>query len=405
MSVSWPGLESEIAAIADEWRSERPERQARRGLDPADFERLANAGFLHVAVPEKDGGLWRSVAETTRPTCEALRTLAGADPSVALVASMHPAVIAFWLAPADPGRTAWSAQRDAVVATAAAGHQWGTITSEPGSGGDILRTSAQATPADRDSDSDSDSDSNSNSGSDGDVPGAGYRVRGDKHFGSGSGVTSFMITTAVPQGEDGPTIFILDVRDRPWDGSTGLRLVKEWDGVGMAATQSHAMRLEDCESIRFAWEGPIQDITIAAGPFIVTVFTAVVLGVLDEAITEAKRQLEPRAGALRPYEQVEWTRAELDHWLAVQAYEGALRAVEAGDQARALHATLRAKEAVAELAESCLLRLTRVIGGGTFSQRSPFASWFEDVRALGFLRPPWGLAYDNLFLTSFTPWE
>jgi hypothetical protein len=31
---------------------------------------------------------------------------------------------------------------------------------------------------------------------------------------------------------------------------------------------------------------------------------------------------------------------------------------------------------------------------------SPFASWFEDVRALGFLRPPWGLAYDNLFLTS-----
>ena len=37
------------------------------------------------------------------------------------------------------------------------------------------------------------------------------------------------------------------------------------------------------------------------------------------------------------------------------------------------------------------------IGGGTFSRRSPFASWFEDVRALGFLRPPWGLAYDALF--------
>ena len=42
-----------------------------------------------------------------------------------------------------------------------------------------------------------------------------------------------------------------------------------------------------------------------------------------------------------------------------------------------------------------------MLGGGTFSQRSPFAHWFEDVRALGFLRPPWGLAYDSMFLTSF----
>ena len=83
----------------------------------------------------------------------------------------------------------------------------------------------------------------------------------------------------------------------------------------------------------------------------------------------------------------------------MQAFEGALRAVESGD--RALYAALRAKEAVAELAESALGRLTRVLGGGTFSRRSPFASWFEDVRALGFLRPPWGLAYDGLFASSF----
>jgi hypothetical protein len=75
--------------------------------------------------------------------------------------------------------------------------------------------------------------------------------------------------------------------------------------------------------------------------------------------------------------------------------------VESGDHPRSLHAVLRAKQAVAELAEASLGRLARVIGGGTFSRRSPFASWFEDVRALGFLRPPWGLAYDTLFLTSF----
>jgi alkylation response protein AidB-like acyl-CoA dehydrogenase len=211
-----------------------------------------------------------------------------------------------------------------------------------------------------------------------------------------------MITTAVPEGEDVPALFVLDVRDRPWDGSTGMRLTAEWDGMGMAATQSHAMRLDDCPAVRSAWDGPLEEIAQAAAPLISSVFTAVVLGVLDEAVDTAKRQLEPKADGLRAYEQVEWSRAELDHWVAVQVFEGALRTVEAGDPARSRYATLRAKEAVAELAESSLARLARVIGGGTFSRRSPFASWFEDVRALGFLRPPWGLAYDNLFLTSFS---
>ncbi|MEO8693298.1 MAG: acyl-CoA dehydrogenase family protein [Acidimicrobiales bacterium] len=386
MSLSWSVLERDVTEIAGEWRSNRPERQARRGLDPADFEQLAAAGFLRVAVPEDMGGLWRSVAETTRPICELLRTLASADPSVALVSSMHPSVLGFWLALPDPARVRWTEQRSAIFASAIDGAQWGTITSEPGSGGDILRTKAQAVP---------DADTQ------GALPGGTYRISGAKHFGSGSGVTSFMITTAVPDGEDAPTLFALDVRNRPWDGTAGMQLTAEWDGVGMAATQSHAMMLDGCPAIRCAWDGPIQEVSSAASPLISSVFTAVILGVFDEAIRTAKAQLAPKADAMRPYEQVEWSRAELDYWLAVQAYEGALRAVESGDHARAVHATLRAKESVAELAEASLGRLSRVIGGGTFSRKSPFAAWFEDVRALGFLRPPWGLAYDNLFLSSF----
>ena len=59
--------------------------------------------------------------------------------------------------------------------------------------------------------------------------------------------------------------------------------------------------------------------------------------------------------------------------------------------------TLHAKNAIAELAESMTQRLCRVIGGGSFHRASPFGAAFEDVRALGFLRPPWGLAYDQLW--------
>lgn len=387
MTITWGDLEHDIAEVAATWKAERAERQARRHLDAADFDQLRDIGFLQVVSPVEHGGLWRSVPESTRAISGVLRTLATADPSVALVSTMHPAVVGFWLARTDGTAPAWLEQRDAVARSAADGVRWGTITSEPGSGGDIARTTAIAVPA---------SDVSLT------IPGATYRVSGDKHFGSGSGVNDLMITTAVPAEGDGvPAIFVLDTRDQPWDGSTGLRLLAEWDGMGMAATQSHAMRLESCPAVRMAWDGPVEDITLAAGPLVSCLFTAVVLGVLDEAVRTAKAQLGPKADALRPYERIEWTRAEMDHWLAVQAFEGALRTVEGGDQVAGLYAGLRAKTTVAELAESTLSRLARVIGGGTFSRRSPFSAWYEDVRALGFLRPPWGLAYDGLFATSF----
>lgn len=387
MVVPAEAVLDDLSAIASEWREARAERQARRHLEPGDFDTIRETGFLQLVAPDAVGGAWHSLEASTRGVCEVLRTLAGADSSVALVSSMHPAVIGFWLAHPDPSQPAWERQRESVFATAVGGDQWGTITSEPGSGGDMAKTRAKAEPGPGQVDAS--------------IEGRPYRVTGDKHFGSGSGVTTHMITTAIPEGETDPTIFVLDVRDRPWDGTAGLQLIAEWDGMGMAATQSHAMRLVGAPAVRLAWDGPLETITLAAGPFIATLFTAVVLGVLDEAIASARGQLEPKLDQMRAYEQVEWSRAEQDHWIAVQAYEGALRAIESGNGGAAAHAALRAKQAVADLAEQTLLRLTRVIGGGTFSRRSPFAHWFEDVRALGFLRPPWGLAYDMLLLTSF----
>jgi len=384
MTSAGADLDSSINEIAAQWRTERAERQARRHLDRRDFDLLRDAGLLKLACPQGVGGFWHSAGSSARRACELYRRLASADPSVALVSSMHPAVIAFWLASPDPSQPDWEEQRHAVFASAVAGEQWGTITSEPGSGGDIGRTRATASRVDAQPF----------------LPGGAYAVTGDKHFGSGFGITDRMMTTAIPEGESEPTIFVLDVRDRPWDGSAGLTLTAEWDGMGMAATQSHAMRLERAQAVRLAWNGKIDPITRAAGPLVAALFTAVILGVLDEATASAREQLGKKADQLRSYEQVEWSRAELDHWVAVQAYDGTLRAIEGGDPITAFHAALRGKQAVADLAENALLRITRVLGGGTFSRRSPFAHWFEDVRALGFLRPPWALAYDTLFATS-----
>jgi alkylation response protein AidB-like acyl-CoA dehydrogenase len=366
-------------SLATQWAGERAERQQRRHLDPTDFRALGDVGLWHTMVPVDQGGLWDGVASSVRPICTALRALGAADSSVALVSSMHPAVLSYWLA--NPRESVpWKEQTAAVVASAAAGEQWGTVTSEPGSGGDIARTRTLAEPTD----------------GAGALPGQRYLLTGDKHFGSGTGITDFMITTARAEGDDEPAIFFLDVREP----SPHHRVVAEWDGAGMAATQSHAVRLDAMPATRLAWDGSIAEIQLGSGGFILALFTSVILGVLDAAVGTAKAQLGPKRESLGAFEQTEWARAEMEHWLAEAAYERLLSTLESGDPLSGLYAGLRAKTSVAELAESVLSRTARVVGGGAYARRSPFSHWYEDVRALGFLRPPWALATDNLFATS-----
>jgi alkylation response protein AidB-like acyl-CoA dehydrogenase len=375
-----------VDELAAQWLPQRAERQARRHLEEADFEALAATGFLYCAVPVDQGGCWESVAQSTAGVCDALRALAGADASVALVAAMHPAVLSYWLATEEASDSAWTEQRVAAFASAAAGKQWGTITSEPGSGGDVMRTK---TRAERDG------------AATGEVPGQQYLLTGDKHFGSGYGISHYMFTTALPDGEETPAAFFMDMHAARNTATPAITVTAPWDGAGMTATQSHAARLERMPATRLAWSGDLDVLTFNAVPLISMVFTAVVLGVFDAAIEYARGQLGPKREGLRAFEQVEWTRADLDHWAAVQAFDGALRTVQSQDAAAGLHAGLRAKTVVAEAAERGLRRIAQVLGGGTFARRSPVSAWFEDVRALGFLRPPWGLAYDGLFGTSF----
>jgi alkylation response protein AidB-like acyl-CoA dehydrogenase len=366
----------EVGRIAAGFAAGRHDRQRRRELDREDFDALRRAGFHLTGVPVAAGGLFESVPKSTRSVGQILRKLASGDSSVALVASMHPAVLSFWLATPDvpePHSAAWAEQRAFVFKMAREGAQFGTITSEPGSGGDILGTKAVARPG----------------GADGT-----WLLTGQKHFGSGSGVTSFMVTSGRPEGEDQPDWFFLDVRGIPWDGTRGMTLSAPWDGHGMAATQSHGMTFDDFPASRFAWPGHWKELSDKAGPFIGTIFTSVILGIVDAAMSLASEQLGKKKAAMRAYEQVEWANAEQEAWLMRQAYEGMLRAVET--EPLPLRSVLLGKTACAGLAEECLRRIVRVMGGGTYARHSPFGFWFEDVRALGFLRPPWPLAYQAL---------
>ena len=163
----------------------------------------------------------------------------------------------------------------------------------------------------------------------------------------------------------------------------------------MAATQSHAMAFDEFPVTRIAWPGQFRLIQANTGALTQCLFTAVIVGVAEVALETAHQQLAPRRSDPRACERVEWSKAEPEGWLIEQAYEGMLRAMEQ-DRDRRLRA-VQAKTAIAELAESVLHRIGKVIGGATFSRSSPFGYWHEDVRALGFLRPPWGLSYERLF--------
>ncbi len=366
-------LHERVAKIAEEFRRDRHARQLRRHLDHADFAKLHEAGFTQVGIALSDGGLWESVVQSTRPICETLRILARGDSSVALVAAMHPAVLSYWLtAPTQITQAKqWLTQCETIVSSVRAGQWWGTITSEPGSGGDITKSKTTAVKAEVET---------------------GYCISGKKHFGSGSGVVSYMVTTAVPEDGEAPEWFFVDMRDARWDGSNGLSLISEWDGHGMIATQSNSFSFENFPATRIAWPSSLLEVAANAGAFIGCLFTSVIVGILDEAIQAAQDELSSRE--LGAYEQTEWTRANMEYWLVKQALEGMFAAIETGSDVRT--EILTGKTAIAELSETIVSRLCRILGGTTYSRRSPFGFWLNDVRALGQLRPPWPLAYNTL---------
>ncbi len=365
-------VQANVTALVEGWRPQRDERLRRRALDPADFVALAEAGMTLTGVPVDLGGVWQGLGESARPVAALCRSLASVDPSLALVSTMHPTVLTAWSMLPDDSPASVGEQRRRVLAAARDGAWFGTVSSEPGSGGDLWATRAVAT---RDSGG-----------------GDGWRLTGDKHMGSGSGVLDFMITYAVPEGEDEPDIFLIDARGQPWDGSTGATLVREWDGHGMAATQSHAFRFDGLKVERHALGCGFSRLPRFM-PVSSYLFAAVTMGVLDAAHAEAQARLAPRADRLGAYERMAWARAANEIWLAGQAFEGMARAIEAGTP---LPAVQHGKVAIAELAESAMQLLSRAIGGASFSRANPFGQWSQDVRALGFLRPPWNLAYDGL---------
>jgi hypothetical protein len=200
-----------------------------------------------------------------------------------------------------------------------------------------------------------------------------------------------MITNGREAGADGPTMLFLDVRGVPWDGSAGMKLAAEWDGHGMPATQSHSFDFDNFPVIPC-----LLPRAFPQSGYIATLFAAVVLGIVETAMATAREDLSGKRDASSHYQRSEWSQAEVEDWLMHQAFEGMLKAIEQPGPESNFRG-LQGKTAMSQLAESITSRLCKIMGGSTFRRDSPYGFWFEDVRALGFLRPPWVLAFDQLW--------
>ncbi len=111
------------AEIAHGFRSERSQRLGNSKINPNDFRAIADAGYLGLSVPVEMGGNWHNLKRTGPVLAEAVRALARGDSSVALVAAMHPSVLAFWHAGIDGNPlTALTDQAQRYLATALDGH-------------------------------------------------------------------------------------------------------------------------------------------------------------------------------------------------------------------------------------------------------------------------------------------
>ena len=312
------------------------------------FERVRAAGLLAIAVPEELGG----AGATVREVAQVQRALGRYCGSTALASAMHQHVTAF---------TAWRYRRGlpGAEATLRRVAQEGIVLMSTG-GGDYTRPRGTATKVE-----------------------GGYRVSGRKSFVSQSPVgTAFSTMFPYNDPERGPRVLNMSIPAN----DPAITVVDTWDALGMRATASNDVELDDvfvpddrvlADRPYGVIDPPLQVISIIG----FSIIAAVYLGVAEGARDHAVAAVEGRADDATVQRRV----GLMDHRLRVAtwALDGALAAI--GDDAQPsmeLFAEVMAAKREIALAgqEVCDLAL-QLAGGNGYRTGSPIERAYRDIRA------------------------
>jgi alkylation response protein AidB-like acyl-CoA dehydrogenase len=362
-----PGLLEQADELAARFAG-RAAAHDRAGSFPLEnIADLRAAGWAGLTVPQAYGGLGAGLL----PTVRAVERLAMGDGSTALAFVMHLQTIG---AAVHDGSWPPAVLAELCRQVVASGALVNACASEPELGspshGGLPRTVARRA-------------------------GAGWSITGRKSFASLAPVLDYLIVPAALEGEE-QVIGRFLVPRQP-----GVRVEENWDPLGMRATGSHDIVLEDvpvaAEALLFRQSAAAPDPNRAtANAWFTLTVTAVYLGVAAAAQRAAARFARTRVPTSlgRPIATLDSVqrrlgRAELQLRAARALLHGVAGAWDGRPEARDdLGAeVVAAKVFVTNAAIEATDQAMRVVGGAAMRRDLPLERYFRDVRA-GLFHPP-----------------
>ncbi len=345
--------ESRWTALANELGPKFAERAAKHDEDDSfvtdNYAELKARKVFAAGVPEELGGGGASVAELAGM----LRTLAHHCSSTALALSMHTHLVATaawrWRnqkAPVDGLLKRIVAEDLVLISTG---------------GADFLLGSGKAVKVD-----------------------GGYRVTARKIFCSGAPAGALMMTTAIADEPEGPTVLQIAVPV----GAPGVRVQDNWRTIGMRGTGSHDITLEDvfvpdaAVSLRRPsgkWHPLIHTVVLVALPVFNAVYVGVAEAARDAAIEVVRKKRDDRL--------VQFTAGELENEVtAAQLALGRMidLAMTAQPGPQTSVDSLCCRALLGRSTRAAVDKAMELAGGGSFFRAARIERLFRDVQGVRF---------------------
>jgi alkylation response protein AidB-like acyl-CoA dehydrogenase len=360
-------LRQRCRELAADFASRSAEHDRAASHPSENYERLRREGFLALNLAPEWGGSGVGLLGHTL----AFEALAAGCPSTALAFNMHASVVMPVMASPEVGVDAKRRLADLVV------HQQKLIAgnfSEPGTTA-LLGDRPLAARARRVDD--------------------GWRISGRKMFASMLEAADYCMVMAYPEAATGPRAGIVLMVPR---AAAGRRVEADWDTLGMRATRSDSLILDECpvpESAVVFQSDDIRPFREAHLNWFWGSYTAVYLGVATAAYDEIRRVVRARRppGYAQPLayhpdvrRHVAQMSAELEAARLV-AYRSAWLSDKEGPTPETTAALYRAKYVVGEAAAR-ITRTALTLGGAhNIFKGARLEQLFRDG-ALGPLQPP-----------------
>jgi acyl-CoA dehydrogenase len=321
-----------------------------------NFDRMREAGYLRLAVPAELGGL----GATMRQVCFAQAELARSCAATALAVNMHQ-----YLVLANVFRWRRGVEGAEKVLRRVADEGIVLMTS---GGSDGIWPSGKAVKDN-----------------------GGFRISGRKVFCSQAPVASVLTTMAVyDDPSEGPVVLLAGI---PMT-SPGITILDNWDTLGMRATGSNDVLLEDVAiaegqvAARRPW-GKVDPALRTAGihfaPPVAAVYAGIAAAARDEAVRVVSARRTGDGRTLAEDQTVQRAVGLMDAKLRILWWSllGALD--ELGDDYapddRALEAVMIAKRQVVTEAQAIVDLAMETVGGSAYFRTSPLEQAYRDVRA------------------------